>query len=313
VREHLWAGEPEFEPLQDAWLEAAEAELGVKLPRALVAALRAQNGGPLRFDSHAASRPTSWAADHVPVPELFGIGPEPEEGLRDTPNLLDEWTLPGGLVLLCGEGPTWIALDYRASDPPTVIWIDPEESLELKLAGSFEEFLDGLVRADSRHAFGFPGVSDIDLLAKTLGDALGVSFSPGEDGYVAEHPEWKSEFADPALLRIQRNALTAPPDVPVPDLPADEPPRARFPEHPECEWLLRADIVDEHRQALVDCMARLPIPSVVLHLPRWDREPLADASELADEWDEEGDDLVSDLLSGDDDDDDDDWDDDEEE
>jgi cell wall assembly regulator SMI1 len=46
-------------PLTDAIVKQAESQLGVRLPRAYLDALRIQNGGSLRLDSHP--------SDHAPV------------------------------------------------------------------------------------------------------------------------------------------------------------------------------------------------------------------------------------------------------
>jgi hypothetical protein len=62
----------QLRPLCDEWLRSAERELGVALPRELVQLLRLQNGGQLRYDSHAAD---IGARDHVSIHNLRGIGP----------------------------------------------------------------------------------------------------------------------------------------------------------------------------------------------------------------------------------------------
>ncbi|MFE4239839.1 SMI1/KNR4 family protein [Peribacillus butanolivorans] len=54
-----------------------------------------------------------------------------------------KWDLPKGLILLCGDGHSWVALDYRntKSDPP-VIFIDTETDELIKLANNFAAFLE---------------------------------------------------------------------------------------------------------------------------------------------------------------------------
>jgi hypothetical protein len=84
----------------------------------------------------------------VPFDEMFGIGAEDSTGFNsilDTAYLTKEWSLPEKQVLLTGDGHWWISLDYRQGATPTVAWIDVEEGDELQLAGSFREFLDGLL------------------------------------------------------------------------------------------------------------------------------------------------------------------------
>lgn len=59
--------------------------------------------------------PTSWADDHVHVDHLFGIGMGKEKGILESEYLIQEWDLPKNVVLISGDGHSWIALDYRNS------------------------------------------------------------------------------------------------------------------------------------------------------------------------------------------------------
>jgi hypothetical protein len=96
------------------------------------------------------AEPTSWAPDHVPFDSLMGIGTADRTlSLLDTPYLVEEWGLPSPVVLLTGDGHTWIALDYRVGGEPSVVWLDADDQSELQLAPDFRKFLDGLVPAAS--------------------------------------------------------------------------------------------------------------------------------------------------------------------
>jgi hypothetical protein len=67
--------------------------------------------------------------------------------LLDTPYLVEEWGLPAPVVLLSGDGHSWIALDYRASGPqgePSVTWLDADRGTELALAPDFRSFIEAL-------------------------------------------------------------------------------------------------------------------------------------------------------------------------
>ncbi|WP_434450841.1 SMI1/KNR4 family protein [Lentzea sp. E54] len=138
-------------PLSDEAVRSAEEILGVRLPEALLELLRAQNGGTAVAERSAfpTSRATSWAPDHVPFDGVMGIGSaEGTLSLLDTPYLVEEWRLPSPVVLLTGDGHTWVALDYRECGPdgePSVVWLDADEEAELALAPDFRTFLDGLV------------------------------------------------------------------------------------------------------------------------------------------------------------------------
>ena len=131
--------------LNDEMILEAEQILGVKLPDSYIKLVREQNGGSLLFDSCPTTVPTSWADDHVNVHCIMGIG---EEGILSSSFYINEWELPEGLVLLCGEGHWWIALDYRnTKENPPVIFVDSEWGQELfilELAKDFTEFINKL-------------------------------------------------------------------------------------------------------------------------------------------------------------------------
>lgn len=134
--------------LTESMLLAAEQILGVKLPDEYVALLRVRNGGRIssEFCSFPSPQPTSWADDHVPFDECFGIDSK-LGSVTDSGALNEEWGQPHDLVLLTGDGHWWIALDYRGSAQaePAVVWFDNEVGQDIRLASSFREFLEGLV------------------------------------------------------------------------------------------------------------------------------------------------------------------------
>jgi len=135
-------------PLTGDMVARAQESLGVQLPDAYLALLRIQNGGYTTeaFQTHRAPERTSWAVDHVPFDSMFGIGGN-DEGILQTPDLLREWGMPDGLVLLTGDGHWWIALDYRPTGPagpPPVVWYDNEVGEDIQLAADFKSFVQGL-------------------------------------------------------------------------------------------------------------------------------------------------------------------------
>lgn len=135
-------------------VKEAEGILGVELPAAFIALLRIQNGGYTRGFVFPTTIRTSWAEDHVPLNELFGIGGK-ELSLVGGHNILDtgymtkEWGLPTKQVLLAGDGHWWITLDYRMSNVPSVSWIDVEVDEDMLLARSFEDFLAGILPTEA--------------------------------------------------------------------------------------------------------------------------------------------------------------------
>lgn len=135
-------------PLTTELLHEAEHLLGVQLPAAFVELLHIRNGGATRGLAYPMTKPTSWAPDHIPLYELFGIVPEADHILQTillTPYMTQEWGLPEKQVLLCGEGHWWITLDYRQGLVPTVCWLNPDDNEDITVASSFQAFFNGLV------------------------------------------------------------------------------------------------------------------------------------------------------------------------
>lgn len=139
-------------PLTDEMLASAEKGLDVKLPALFVELLRLQNGGYTKGFAFPMIEKTSWAEDHIPLSDMFGIvtnhSVDTALNILQTPYLTNEWGLPERQVLLTGEGHWWITLDYRGGTEPTVKWIDVERGDEVHIADSFEDFFNGLVPED---------------------------------------------------------------------------------------------------------------------------------------------------------------------
>lgn len=127
----------------DKQIKQAEKQLGVRLPTLYVELLKSQDGGYIQYEAFPTDFSTSWADDHINVNELFGIGTE--TSILDSPDLIEEWDLPKNIILISGDGHTWIALDYREhSKNPPVILIDEDVAGIQTLAASFESFIDRL-------------------------------------------------------------------------------------------------------------------------------------------------------------------------
>jgi hypothetical protein len=132
-------------PLTDAMIAAAERQLGVRLPSQYIALLRIQNGGYTRHDLIC-----PLGQDPVPLRALNGIVPGADITRGGIHNILlteymtKEWGLPSRQVLLDGDGHTWVSLDYRDGDEPSVVWIDAEMGREEFLAETFADFFAAL-------------------------------------------------------------------------------------------------------------------------------------------------------------------------
>jgi hypothetical protein len=139
-------------PLTDKMIIQAENELGVKLPDTFLDLLKVQNGGYTKGFAFPMTIKTTWAANHVPLTELFGIVLDKEldsaHNLMQSDYMTREWGLPEKQVLLAGDGHWWITLDYRHGNTPSIRWIDRECGEDIHIANSFDDFYNGLVSED---------------------------------------------------------------------------------------------------------------------------------------------------------------------
>ena len=121
----------------------AEDKLGVTLPDTYKKLILKQNGGYIVHNAFPTTHSNSWAENHIQFNHLLGIAED--EGIMDSAYLIKEWELPEGLVLINGDGHTWVAMDYRKTkENPTIHYFDVEMEEDFKLADSFDEFIEGL-------------------------------------------------------------------------------------------------------------------------------------------------------------------------
>jgi len=154
VKDRFWDRSESYgvqAPLTEAMVEDAEATLGLRLPADFLTLLRVQNGGSpvAEFDAYPLPDPEGYA----PFEDVAGVGQGREAlTILDSPYLTKEWEMPKELVLLSGDGHTWIALDYRGCGPegqPSLTWFDNEMEFEVALAPSFRSFVEGLRPSES--------------------------------------------------------------------------------------------------------------------------------------------------------------------
>lgn len=124
-----------------------EDKLNVTLPEVYKQLCTIQNGGYIKFDAFPASFETNDGNDYIFVDFLFGIGEK--IGILDSLYLVTEWDLPNRLVLLSGDGHSWIALDYRHSKIPSILYVNTETNIEKTIAPTFEQFINSLVSVKS--------------------------------------------------------------------------------------------------------------------------------------------------------------------
>lgn len=135
-----------LDPIKNEAIVLVEEKLGVELPALYKKLIRKQNGGYIKRTVFPIDFSTSSVENYIEVDRIMGIG---EAGILDSPYLIKEWELRNDLVLLNGEGHTWVAMDYRGkTKDPSIIYIDVEEEVEIQLASSFSEFIEGLQEED---------------------------------------------------------------------------------------------------------------------------------------------------------------------
>ncbi|APT46845.1 SMI1/KNR4 family protein [Bacillus safensis] len=128
-------------------LAKAEKKLGVTLPDTYKKLILEQNGGYIVHNAFSTTHSNSWAEDYIQFNHLLGIAEG--EGIMDSGYLIKEWELPEGLVLISGDGHTWVSMDYRKTkENPAIHYFDVEMGEDFKLADSFDEFIQGLYTAE---------------------------------------------------------------------------------------------------------------------------------------------------------------------
>ncbi|MDQ0271640.1 SMI1/KNR4 family protein [Cytobacillus purgationiresistens] len=138
----------DIKPATDAEIIEAEKQLKVKLPDSYIRLVKEQNGGRSIHNAFPTKVATSWEEDHIQIDEFHGIGGE-GMSILDSGYLIQEWELPEDIVLISGDGHSWVALDYRKrKENPSVIYLDSEMEQTIELADSFDEFLQGLYTAE---------------------------------------------------------------------------------------------------------------------------------------------------------------------
>lgn len=157
--------------INEAEIAKAEKKLGVTLPDTYKKLILEQNGGYTIHNAFPTTHSNSWAEDHIQFNHLLGIAED--EGIMDSAYLIKEWELPEGLVLINGDGHTWVAMDYRKTkENPAIHYYDVEMEEDFKLADSFDEFIEGLYTVeysvDEEAAEGEYELSEVHLSKEEL-------------------------------------------------------------------------------------------------------------------------------------------------
>lgn len=143
------------DPPTEEIISSVERELGVRLPDSYLELMNVQNGGIPRKTCFPTSVETSWAADHVAISGIFGVGRNKTYSLcgeLGSKFMQEEWGYPDIGICICdcpSAGHDMIMLDYRRcgnEGEPEVVHVDQEADFRITfLAKTFEQFILGLV------------------------------------------------------------------------------------------------------------------------------------------------------------------------
>ncbi|MFL0450842.1 SMI1/KNR4 family protein [Bacillus altitudinis] len=184
--------EETFKKINEKGIAKAEKKLGVILPDTYKKLILEQNGGYTLHNAFPTDQPNGWAEDHVSFDHLRGIAKG--EGIMDSDYLIEEWELPEGLVLICGDGHTWIALDYRKTkEHPPVHYFDLEYETDFKLADSFDELIAGHYTAEDSEE---DGMSDEEWQAEYEKQNPPLSKEEVKDIFLTKDPEQLSKISN---------------------------------------------------------------------------------------------------------------------
>lgn len=153
-------------PLTDAAISNAEKVLGYKIPEEMLALLRKQNGGYIRY-----------SLPDMVHDSIAGIGPHFPSLLNfDWEQVQEYVSYPlQGLVPFDGDGHWHLCLDYRgSSERPSIAYVDIECDDCHQIAASFSEYLLLLrLKVKNELVFESDGISET---LKELGVALAIPF-----------------------------------------------------------------------------------------------------------------------------------------
>jgi hypothetical protein len=122
-------------------LDRAERRFGIRLPTSLRELLREKDGGVSNFSGFK-----DGSRFYSMLPILSVDPAHSGENLFTADAVRAEYEVPKGVITFAAQGESWWGLDYRtnSTNPSIVFRLDFEHGIET-VAGSFEEFLKGLV------------------------------------------------------------------------------------------------------------------------------------------------------------------------
>lgn len=175
-------------PLTDAMVAEAERQLGYPLPKTLLALLRRQNGGYIRYGLRDLGHSL-----------IYGIGPHyPSLTGFDWDEVREEVSFElDGLIPFDGDGHWHLCLDYRGGRiDPAVTHIEIDDDQALPIADSFDDYLQRLELETDDREFVLSNVADRHAMLNALAARLGVAFDP-PDSWAHGYPVIRAAIGNP--------------------------------------------------------------------------------------------------------------------
>ena len=185
-------------PLTDEVLHSAEMKLGYSLPEELIALLRVQNGGSIRYTLPDTGHGT-----------ISGIGPH-FPSLLEFDHLSEYNDLSfetKGLIPFDGDGHWEICLDYRENrKSPRVSFIDLECDRQRVIADSFSEYLTQLtIEPDASYVIETD--KPIDKFVAGVSKITGINFEE-PDTFAHGYASYRGKFMDEWIWISPNQVLT---------------------------------------------------------------------------------------------------------
>lgn len=115
-------------------ISAFEEHIGKSLPASLKRLLLERDGGVSNYEAYHVGEL------YVPLPAFFSV-----DTMTRSFDVARHFGTPEGVIAMASGAHDWIGLDYRTSDEPAVVAQAHEDAPLERVAGSFDEFLAGLV------------------------------------------------------------------------------------------------------------------------------------------------------------------------
>lgn len=123
-------------------LTAIEQEIGKVIPASYKEVLLQQNGGSVQYRWVRVAEPAA-EVELIEIDHLLGLE---TDGNLSSDYLIEEWGLPGDILVISGDGNGFFVLDYGedAQNPP-VIYLEVDSQAKVRVANNFDDFLSQLI------------------------------------------------------------------------------------------------------------------------------------------------------------------------